>query len=354
MEGKQKGRIRKRRRRAGPTLNVGEQQAAEYHAAVRERLLAAHEAVRPHVDATLAPSRQDSGGPASSGAHCVDWVAFGMLARMAGATERTTDTAAETAGNTCAPSSRPLDVAEADEANIYGRLVSNNSGATRILLQLGRRYVVPAYATFLQSDLADIAPLCTTGRYDAIVIDPPWPNRSVARSRAYASLDPRSLCRMPIAPLCAPGALVAIWLTCRQRLLRYARTTLFQHWRLEPCAEWHWLKLAANGATVFALDSTHRKPYEILLIGRAPDAVAVAVPGVLPSPPSPPPRRVVCSVVTRQHSRKPSLADVLAPYLPNRARCLELFARSLTHGWTSWGNEVLRFQDAAEHFVQTS
>jgi len=36
--------------------------------------------------------------------------------------------------------------------------------------------------------------------------------------------------------------------------------------------------------------------------------------------------------------------DVLAPYLPENPQCLELFARNLTPGWTSWGNEVLNFQ----------
>lgn len=36
--------------------------------------------------------------------------------------------------------------------------------------------------------------------------------------------------------------------------------------------------------------------------------------------------------------------EVLKPYLGAEAKCLELFARSLLPGWTSWGNEVLKFQ----------
>lgn len=39
----------------------------------------------------------------------------------------------------------------------------------------------------------------------------------------------------------------------------------------------------------------------------------------------------------------PSL-DVLKPYVGAEPKCLELFARSLQPGWTSWGNEVLKFQ----------
>lgn len=36
--------------------------------------------------------------------------------------------------------------------------------------------------------------------------------------------------------------------------------------------------------------------------------------------------------------------EALKPYIRAEAECLELFARSLQPGWTSWGNEVLKFQ----------
>ena len=35
------------------------------------------------------------------------------------------------------------------------------------------------------------------------------------------------------------------------------------------------------------------------------------------------------------------IADILKPFLPDGARCLELFARCLHPGWISWGNEVI-------------
>jgi N6-adenosine-specific RNA methylase IME4 len=52
-----------------------------------------------------------------------------------------------------------------------------------------------------------------------------------------------------------------------------------------------------------------------------------------------------CGVTTAMHSRKPRLSQILAPYVKPAPRCLELFARELEAGWTSWGNEVLKFQD---------
>lgn len=49
-------------------------------------------------------------------------------------------------------------------------------------------------------------------------------------------------------------------------------------------------------------------------------------------------------------------AELLKRSLPLRASveqlpCLELFAREMQSGWTSWGNEVLRFQDAHQFGV---
>ena len=35
--------------------------------------------------------------------------------------------------------------------------------------------------------------------------------------------------------------------------------------------------------------------------------------------------------------------DLLSPYLPDSPNCLELFARNLWPGWTSWGNEVSQY-----------
>lgn len=39
--------------------------------------------------------------------------------------------------------------------------------------------------------------------------------------------------------------------------------------------------------------------------------------------------------------------EVLRPYVGAEAKCLELFARNLHPGWTSWGNEVLKFQHSS-------
>ena len=53
---------------------------------------------------------------------------------------------------------------------------------------------------------------------------------------------------MPVAELCAPGALVALWLTNRERLRRTVEAEILPAWGLVPIAEWLWLKARTSPA----------------------------------------------------------------------------------------------------------
>lgn len=73
---------------------------------------------------------------------------------------------------------------------------------------------------------------------------------------------------LPVPLLLAPGALVGIWVTNKQKYLRFTKTELFPHWSVELVAEWYWVKVTRKGELVTDLDSPHKKPYEPLLLGR--------------------------------------------------------------------------------------
>lgn len=53
------------------------------------------------------------------------------------------------------------------------------------------------------------------------------------------------------------------------------------------------------------------------------------------------------AICGHRSSSLPGPPDVLKPYIGSEPKCLELFARSLLPGWTSWGNEVLKFQHSS-------
>ncbi|KAK7502171.1 hypothetical protein BaRGS_00006535, partial [Batillaria attramentaria] len=180
--------------------------------------------------------------------------------------------------------------------------------------------------------------------YDLIVLDPPWENKSVKRKKSYDMVGETALQQLPIPKLARPGSLVALWVTNNDRLEEFAMEELFPAWRLHPVAKWHWLKVTQTGDMVTSLSEGHKRPFEVLLLGRvdsqqdseqsrqknASSGAAVK---------DPPQSLVIISVPCSLHSKKVPLSEVLSPYLPENPRCLELFARNLWPGWTSWGRE---------------
>lgn len=180
-------------------------------------------------------------------------------------------------------------------------------------------------------------------RFDLLVLDPPWPNRSARRktSNKYATVsnlkDMRSLLlQIPVASHLASDGLVAVWITNKPSIQDFLTSPsgVFAAWGLEVVTEWIWLKVTASGEPIFDTESQWRKPWEKLVIAqrigsRKPVAlepkVLVAVPDL--------------------HSRKPNLRGLFQDVLgKTEYGGLEVFARNLTAGWWSWGDDVYRFQ----------
>ncbi|XP_034562735.1 N(6)-adenine-specific methyltransferase METTL4 [Notolabrus celidotus] len=229
--------------------------------------------------------------------------------------------------------------------DLFSRVTENKEECAAVVSLMGEEYVIPAHTAFLLSDFTRIQPLVHYGsRFDLIVIDPPWENKSVKRSRRYSSLPTTQLKRLPVPLLASSNSLVVTWVTNRPSHLRFVRDELYPHWGVEVVAEWFWVKVTTSGQFVFPLDSHHKKPYEVLVLGRyrssADNSTSSSETSAVPVEN----QRLIISVPSALHSQKPSLSEVLKPYIGAQAKCLELFARNLQPGWTSWGNEVLKFQ----------
>ncbi|KAI1461359.1 MT-A70 family [Annulohypoxylon moriforme] len=186
--------------------------------------------------------------------------------------------------------------------------------------------------------------------FDLIILDPPWPSRSVRRKQNSYKIanDMREtkdlLAGIPIASHLKPDGLVAIWVTNKTAVsdLLLSSSGIFSEWGIEFIGEWVWLKITNAGDPVVDVESQWRKPWERLLLGRKRGSTRQA----------PIPTKVILGVPD-VHSRKPSLKPLFQSMMPKDYSGLEVFARNLTTNWWSWGNEVLYFQQR-HHWVETT
>ncbi|PYH47781.1 MT-A70 family [Aspergillus saccharolyticus JOP 1030-1] len=241
-----------------------------------------------------------------------------------------------------------------------------------------RSFYVPPLSSFIQGRIPVADPGAHTDspipglphhqKFNLILLDPPWANRSVRRSGHYQTqthLDWERLTRCirqilsvhlvpdPSRRLTRDeeagqqedsgrvGAIAAIWITNSGK----ARKTAYEAMQgagLTVCEEWIWVKTTTEGEPITPVEALWRKPYEILVIGRrvdsAPDNNVIT-------------RRVIAAVPDI-HSRKPNLREVFEQVFllggpPDEAgmryTALEVFARNLTAGWWAVGDEALKF-----------
>ncbi|EPS31962.1 hypothetical protein POX_d05858 [Penicillium oxalicum] len=226
-------------------------------------------------------------------------------------------------------------------------------------------------------------------KFNVLLFDPPWPNRSVRRSGHYqihpysemailtqrlrdilrvhsyhadAKLNHPDTTTLTRSSLSQSRLSVAgIWITNAEKARRAAYEALITS-GFRITEEWIWIKTTADGQPICPIDGLWRKPYEILVVGRAdPTGSAISAeerhdtwtksndllgvdPGSI--------RRRVIAAVPDLHSRKPSLKELFERIFfmekegglrVQSYSAMEIFARNLTAGWLACGNEVLKF-----------
>ena len=59
----------------------------------------------------------------------------------------------------------------------------------------------------------------------------------------YQWLEEEKLKALPVKELAAPGALVAVWVTNKRRLVQLVKERLFPAWMVKCVGEWTWIKV---------------------------------------------------------------------------------------------------------------
>lgn len=213
---------------------------------------------------------------------------------------------------------------------------------------------VPPKAAFTLTSMSsqpvsfpNLRPYLPSGkRFDFIIMDPPWPNRSVHRSEHYRTSPSFSGLQALIGGILKEhldptAGIAAIWTTNSAKSRSAARGAL-QKAGLQPFEEWVWIKTTTKGQPVTTLRGLWRQPFEVLVLGKLGKQNDTI-------------RRRIIAAVPDIHSRKPNLKELVEQiFFPSgdatdgqsgvRAyEALEVFARNLTAGWWACGDEVLRF-----------
>lgn len=175
--------------------------------------------------------------------------------------------------------------------------------------------------------------------FDFIMADPPWSfdnfsEKGEAKNAKaqYDCMDLASIKALPVGDLAARDCVLWLWAT--NPMLPEAIETL-RAWGFTFKTAGHWSKRTLHGKQAFGTGYILRCAGEPFLIGTMGKPVCA---------------RTVRSVIegpVREHSRKPDEAYEAAERLcPQVMRRADLFSRQTRAGWTSWGNEVEKFETA--------
>ncbi|PRQ26990.1 putative mRNA (2'-O-methyladenosine-N(6)-)-methyltransferase [Rosa chinensis] len=232
---------------------------------------------------------------------------------------------------------------------VFNNLVVNESSNDVEAEVLTSRYILPPKSSFYMSDMGQIhnlIPAESDFGFSVIVVDPPWENGSARQKSRYKTLPNRYFLSIPIKQLChTDGAFVALWVTNREKLRDFVEKELFPAWGVTHVATFFWLKVKADGSLICDLDLFHHRPYECLLVGICHGKVMNSK--QLLGSDHIPDNQIILSV-PGDYSRKPPIGGLLQELAPRLkgGRSIELFAREMTTGWVSWGNEPLHFQES--------
>ncbi|CAM8927877.1 unnamed protein product [Rhodiola kirilowii] len=349
---------RKRKRPAteprSHNLNQAETLAQLRHQEVRPLLVKAHESLLEAIDLLSVLPRLRNISSTSENLNVAGWnnlwLSLGHTGELPCSTSLLTFTQVGFTPPIMRSSSDATAPSSSDDRKVlpvFNNLIANDTTYDVEAEFLDHQYIIPRKSCFLMSDMVHINKLIpenSDSGFNLIVIDPPWENGSARQKSMYPTLPNKYFLSLPIKKLAhSEGALVALWVTNREKLRNFVERELFDKWEVKHVATYYWLKVKADGSLISELDLFHHRPYECLLLGycygdvglypyssfkHIQDNVIISVPG--------------------GYSRKPPLAELLKEFVPGSKpeKCIELFAREMASGWTSWGNEPLHFQDS--------
>lgn len=146
------------------------------------------------------------------------------------------------------------------------------------------------------------------------------------------------LADIPIQSLLSDEGILIVWCTNSLSHMKALTEDIFEKWNVKLAAKWFWLKVTKSGEPIINFTEPPAKlPFEQIII-----ATKATYTNELLTKSN---RKIIVSIPSAIHSHKPPLEEVVRPYMKGKdGKKLEVFARYLLPGWTSFGWEVLRLQ----------
>ncbi|XP_058820178.1 N(6)-adenine-specific methyltransferase METTL4 [Topomyia yanbarensis] len=221
---------------------------------------------------------------------------------------------------------------------------ANPSNFAVICKFFNQSYLIPPHCRFFNSDISNLENLLDHNeRFDLIVLDPPWWNKYIRRTKAvngkigYNMLDNESIENIPLENYIHNDSIVIIWCTNAPTHMNAIKGKFLKKWKLRLLCKWFWVKITTNGEPVCSFKESNKKqPYEQIFVATSENNAKWNLP----------PERFIYSVPSAFHSNKPPLIDLFSDLLPEHPKCLEIFARNTYPNFTSIGSEVLKLQNA--------
>lgn len=176
-------------------------------------------------------------------------------------------------------------------------------------------------------------------RHDLIAADPPWnfelyseAGQEKSAAAHYDLMSMEDIAALPVSQLARGDCLLLLW--CCAPTMPQA-IDVMKAWGFTYKTNLVWRKVTGSGKVRMGPGYRARTMHETILLG------TIGNPRHRPFP-------SLFDGIARQHSRKPERFYEIVDECARPLHPLDLFSREQRSGWSSFGNEATKFNEAAE------